>query len=74
MTARYCGGLGGTSRRHHSVKRGMRTRSNYRNALAKRGLVKAPALPALEYLRRRQATDDWLNAHPWIRDRLDPSG
>lgn len=64
MSARYNGGHGGRSRRYH-VKH-TRALSHYRRRLEARGLTRAPALMPLDVLRRRQSTDAWLTAHPWV--------
>ena len=55
---RRSGGLGGSGRKYHQVKRGARLVSHYRERLASRGMSKPPALQDLETLRRRQAKAD----------------
>jgi hypothetical protein len=66
--ARRNSGHGGNGRRYH-VKH-MRARSHYRSRLESRGLARPPALIPLDVLRKRQASDAWLSAHPTIRDNL----
>jgi hypothetical protein len=56
--------------RKHNVKHPDRGTSNYPARLSARGLSRAPALATVDSLRRRQATPDWLAAHPAIADNL----
>jgi len=57
------------SRKHNTQHPG-RGRSHYPERLAARGLTKTPTITSVENLRRRQATDEWLAAHPWIAANL----
>lgn len=52
---RHSGGPGGTSHKHHATKRGNRSPYGYRRRLTKRGLTKAPPMPKLESLRKKQS-------------------
>jgi hypothetical protein len=49
----------------HNCKHPERGRSNYRNRLTARGLAKAPAMEALEGLRKRQERRVELTGVPW---------
>jgi hypothetical protein len=56
--------------RKYNTRHPARGRSNYPARLARRGLTRAPALASVDSLRRRQATPDWLAAHPAIAESL----
>jgi hypothetical protein len=53
--ARSNGGLGGSNRKHHQIKRGRRAKSHYPERLIARGMTAAKVrMASLESLRKRQ--------------------
>jgi hypothetical protein len=52
--------------RKHNTKHPDRGASHYPDRLAARGLSRVPAMATVESLRKRQATPEWLAAHPWV--------
>lgn len=52
--------------RKHNAKHPDRSPSHYPERLAARGLTKAPVMPTLDYLRRKQGSESWLETHPHI--------
>ena len=56
--------------RKHNTQHPERSRSRYPARLEARGLTRAPALESLDRLRGRQASADWLAAHPDIAANL----
>jgi hypothetical protein len=53
--ARSNGGLGGSNRKYHQTKRGVRAKSHYAERLSARGMTSAKVrMPTLESLRKKQ--------------------
>jgi hypothetical protein len=57
--------------RHYNTQHPERSRSHYPARLAARGFTKTPTMPTLEYLRNKQTSDYWLEAHPAIVANLE---